>query len=724
MADPVALTVPDELLSDVQASRVYLRETWDADWEEVDFLDALSFGWEANPSVSTANLRWDYGAVMQRGANEYAVVEKLDRLNHWIKIEVDRPQEGYTPLKWYGHVEEDARNLEGKEVTMPGGGDPLESGEQPLLAYGLESVLDRQKITRCTWMDESGIERELGHAIAFNREDQVDAQGNRSTAKGSRGTYVFSGNLYSDAAKWSTLDILRYLCAYHGPKNDLGNDAIEIKLHPVAELLVPDWDEPVIEWHGRTLKEVFDELLDRRRGFGYTVSIEEEGGELGDDAILITPFTFFDESIDLPSGDTLQPNILQFTVDFQTSTEPETATLRKAASQHYEQVVAIGDRILCCGSISPDDANLVRGWIQDQEDAYNTAASGSYAAKDPTYIKQQRNADARGADHLKRVFRYFDLDPDWDGKVGDGIATAASMDYLFPYDELDLLPQLYSGFYLPDLRFERHLPLTDYDQAPAGQKFTYRPPFVVLKLHDTSLDDDVYERYASVEMLSVAAEVELTGYDDAGRDFCCSMQVQDDAPGVILNVVGEQQHVIAGADFVPLLDAADVAVSKYDWRDNLIVTFAMRADWHLEARWPETIVEVADVVRELRIDVGEKAQGHWIANGTVIGLDDGQLQHQANAEWIRDDRELLENLARIAYEWYGAPRQALTLTLRGIWGELAVGDLVVGIGPEGETEDVRTVVTSVRIDLSDDASEPHRETIETQWAELDVVQFA
>lgn len=720
-----AYDLTPDLLTDANASRVFLREHWSDDWEEVEYLEAAYVGYAASPSVSTAALRWRYGVGMRYAEGEFSQVDKLDKLDHWVKIEIDvDPDPAALPVRWYGHLEEEARQLDGCETDAPGGEeeDRVPSGEQPLVAYGLEALLDRQKLVRCWYQEDAGTEKELGRAMTFNEPNQVEDAGNRRAAKGLREEYLFSGDLYSAAHKWSTIDIARYLLAYHGPVDFLGNDSIQLKLDAGAEWVLPDFDEPVLEMHGRTLKELLDELMDRRRGLSYVVELDEEGGPLGDDAVVIRPFTFLEEPLELPSGNILWGNLLPVELDFDRAQNVEAASIRRSAAQRYEQVIAVGDRVLCCGSAAPLDGTLVAGWLGDDQTAYNAAASTKpgYPPADDLWLRQQRNADARSAESLRRVFRYFNLPVDWDGQVGNGEGGAKHD--LFPYEDLGVNKATESALFVPDLRFHRQLPLKDYDHAPSGQKFCYRPTYVVLKLADEAAYERGATAYEQVENLAAAAEVECTG-DGSGRDWCCSVQLQDDGPGIILNVSGELQHVIAGGQYTPLPDAGEIAVSAFSWQDNLIVTFAIEADWFVSACYPDPVEGESDVVRQLVIDARTLAQLHYVAPGTVIGLDDGQLERHAGG-FVRDDRDLLKDLARLAYEWYGTPRQALSLVVSGIpvaMQTLRVGDLVTKIGADATEEEVRSVITEIRIDLAADAQTPHRTSIETQWAELDVL---
>ena len=142
----------------------------------------------------------------------------------------------------------------------------------------------------------------------------------------------------------------------------------------------------------------------------------------------------------------------------------------------------------------------------------------------------------------------------------------------------------------------------------------------------------------------------------------------------------------------------------------------------IQAQVPAALTGPQDAVRLLVIDAGRRAELHYVAPGTVVDTDDGQLERHAGG-FIRDDRPWLQDLARLAFEWYGRQRQAFTLSYRQASGLFYVGDLITTIGKAATLETVRTVITEVRIELAQSTNDVHRTSIRTQWAELDALQL-
>jgi len=724
MADPIVTSPALRVFA--RWATVYLRAAWSDDWEEQEHLYCSWVQFSAAPTISTAGLEWDYGRGMRQGETAYDTVEPLDPLGgkKWVKIEIDQPARD--PLVWYGRIEEDARAAAG---ALQHDGARVASGRQSLLAYGMEILLQRQQVTSCFWEHEDGREIELGRALPINEPNQADDEGNCSENLGPQGTYIFTGDL-DRASHWTSQDIVDYLLKYHQPVNNLGAVAVPWKLDDGGRQFVPDWDEPQLPLHGKTLKEIFDTLLDRRRLLGYTVEVEEVDDGL--DQCVLRPFTYSEGPIVIPAGGIMPANDQQRSLDFDFAFDIEEAVIKRTASQTYDQVIVRGDRVLCCGTISAQDGTLVPHWSVGQRNAYNQAASAEagYAALELSE-KQRRNAEFRQADSLSRVFSYFGLPDDWDGLVADGEGGTGRD--LFPYGPLEVDDGAISGFWRPGLRLERQLPLrTDHDYSddnipdaiddntPIGQQWEYRRPLVVILLSDTK---DAPYPYCQVERLAATNEIEYTG-DGEGRRFSCSVRMQETAPGLVLRVSGRPQHAIATGNF-SAADDTDDYLGELDWEDNLAATVAVRSDYHVRSVWPAAIAGAEDAVRLLEIDVGRRGQCHYVAPGTIVDLADGRLRHTNEGGLIRDDRDRLEQIARLAFEWYGQQRQALTLAWRTAWiaGKFRIGDLITSIGAGATFERVRTVVTDIRVELAASDDQEHGTRIATQWAELDPMTF-
>jgi len=241
----------------------------------------------------------------------------------------------------------------------------------------------------------------------------------------------------------------------------------------------------------------------------------------------------------------------------------------------------------------------------------------------------------------------------------------------------------------------------------------------VLKLADSASGGT---RYSEIEKIALPSQVELYG-DGTGRTFSASLRMQTDAPGIIVRVSGDYgQHAIASADFVKL--ECDEDPGPFNWRDDLCVTIAMQADWHVEQEYPASIAaNPTDAARIMTIDAGRVAELHYVAPWTIVDLLDGSLVRTLVGGFVRDDRDLLEDLARVAYEWYGSQRQTLDLLYRSAADLCRIGDLITKIGADATEETIRTVVTEITLTLARSTHETHTTQVKTQWAELDPLRL-
>jgi hypothetical protein len=490
---------------------------------------------------------------------------------------------------------------------------------------------------------------------------------------------------------------------------------------------VPDFDKPRKACQGRSTKQVLDELIHRSRLVGYTIQVDTTGDP---DFVEVRPFTFTPDDISY-SGHTIPANASLKALKFDSDSGVHTATLKKSTLNEVDQVVCVGDRVTACFSLSSLDGvgTIVAHWSAAQKTAYDAGASGTigYGALD-IYEQQSLDERTRQLRSVERVYSYFGLPQDWNGFVAE--AT--------PYfEDPDNLGQPLP-FYWPELRFLNHLPLkTDHDYSddkiangtiadstPEGQHWEYQPPIVLIKRPDDG-------QYVFIERVATSVETinEAGGMLEDGTHWSGGVRMQHDAPGFVITVNGAPQHVLAGgSDFVPLsYGGLPELPGGWQWQDHLIATVAAEIDLHAEGRWPVD-PPGTDAVRTLTIDLGDEYQQHYVAPHTVVGLNETGGTVSSSGGFIRDDTDKLQALARLTYEWYGVPKQSLTLSMAYITSKLSVGDLVTTIG-EGDNEvDVNSVVTGVKYELSiqENASGQGscRTTFTLQYTEIDARRFA
>ncbi len=738
---PTAIIPTSRKIQAAEKYSVWTCANWEDEWDEQPFLLVNWCQWSAGPTVNSAELEWSYGIGMRQGEGSISTVDPAELLDLYVKIEIQQFNADGSdgdPLLWYGIIVEPHDNPIGPKID--GDGNRTPRGCQKFLAYGLEHLLDLEPIQSAYVESSVGNVYRLGRGLTFNddyhfrpstgidKKQHTDLPGNRSQQERD-GSYVFAFDC-TQAEVWTPLTVVEYLLNYHTPQNSNGDIAVPFDLDDLCYLYLPDFGRPKIDFSGKTVKNLLDELIDRRRLLGYTVEVSGD-----ESAILVRVFTFTDKDIQAPDGSgTIAANPDQKSLDFDTAPDIAGVFLKESATTLYDQVIAIGARIVCCGTISGQDETLVAHWTDAQQTEYCAGASGqsAYASMDDSQ-KEDANDLARKADHLKRVYSWFGLDlasDGWDGTVLNG-EDGAEANNLFPYDALGLDQNADAAWYLPACRFASSLPLkTDHDYSgsnianqnipdtsPPGQLWTYRPIYVLVKIQDIDGNDLGY-----VEGDKSHIETELLG-NGAGNPVSISAQPQPDAPGVILRASGSAgQHSIAGTDFTSTTGTTEMP-PDLDWNDNLIVTFAMESGQTMLAKYPDPVNSDWDFSRVLRIDVSARCGLHYVAPGTVVRCVAGKLQRTTEGGFIRDDRNLLQQIAAVAWQWYGQPRQSFSFSFRQASGLLSIGDLITQIGSGGTQQTVRSVVTSVKIDFARADGDTHRTTVETQWGELDPLKL-
>ncbi len=190
--------------------------------------------------------------------------------------------------------------------------------------------------------------------------------------------------------------------------------------------------------------------------------------------------------------------------------------------------------------------------------------------------------------------------------------------------------------------------------------------------------------------------------------------MQDNCPGLFIDVHGGPQHIIASAEFSPA-DSDDSSDSDTyaDWKDIRCTIFC-EFDQHCEVKYPsEELTTDSDVVRELIID-----QPHYrldyLAPGTVVGVDKAGAVITTDGGYVRDDRGPMRDIARSAFAWYGQTREAITIVQKNLVCDRQIGELITYIGSATNQVAVNSVITKIVFDLLNGTV-----TVNTQYGELD-----
>lgn len=723
MAD---LGTPSGTFAAHPAATVEIKTNWEDAWLPVSDpthnaphfrCDRVSF--RVGPEIPTAAFSHRYGTGKPEENPAWEDFLRKDWVGRYVRVS------GAGLPTWLGILTADADARAGALINS--GGARVATGQQNFTAYGLELLLRVGDPPQTSFIDDGEPTPdvyEINRVIPFNdgsgRRGDKPYRANASPNADPNGIWMFARELDGTERRWTAKEAIRYLLEHHAPRNIAGDVKVPFKLVDNGCL---DWPLGEVRYDGRLL-DTINAIIDRRRGIGWYLDIDTAPTP---DEMQIVCFSWTDTDIEEPAGTTiLKANPSQHNLDFDLAFNVREATVTTNAIQRYDKVVVKGARRGSVCTLGLGDA-LEADWSSSEQLEYEAAASGEtgYAALS-SEEKAARNADWRATDKYRRVFSSFRIVDNW-----DGITDCGGPDLAWPPASPDrtVFPDLDANgdptetsaqFWKDGLRIAKYIPLfqgVEYNLTidPPAKPADFLPPIAVIKTHVAQSDD----RFQHVERLDIAAETAF-----AGRSvrWTANVDVRDDAPAILIDVIGGQQHYIGGPQFAAIDVDDEVPQDQLLDYFDLKCTVYLLMDEHVEATYPAAPVS-GDVARVLRLH-DPNAHLDWMPEGTIVALENGlRMRSFADPQngsdkgiWLRDDRERLKQLARIAWEWYGQLRKTLSLSYRSLTPVLKVGDFITSVGAAETAEVIRTVVTGIDYDLSSGHTK-----LQTQFANLDVL---
>lgn len=701
--------VPD-VRRDVTPQAVYWRERWDEEWVYVPDLWCQQAVWNCAPATSTAQLRYRYGDSLRPFWQQFAIqFRERNRLRRYVKVEfvtLPTDEEDFTAVTryWYGFIDIELDELDAPFFRLTEDGERVvyATGKNHFTCFGLEALLDQGWVDRSFLWDDPN-EVEVGRGLTFNIDvaHQHGHLGNRSSALGSKGTYLFH-NEKTGGALWTTKQIADYLLAYCTPRDHNDDQVLKFKLKDDDSAL-PDWDGPLLKPAGRTTREALNSLIARQRLLSWRIEVELTEDGIGGE-IYVRPFTFSTEDFDVEQGQTIRANPDQIILAFERD-RSAVASLKRTSSDQADVVIVIGALRTSMATFSFFEETLAIGWPLPLEVLFEQAASTApeYPPASEVNARMTANEYARKADKFAPVYARFVWSDTRGLYVGTGTGSLADQ-VLTPSDEnpddpVPIAPE--------DHRFLPELPLLagyDYsgtkieDDDPTEHGPTPHKHLQPIVLFPRS--GDVYlETWRKAESAGIVGDHEFANADEA--DLWSAHCHVDHTDGALwVTVTNCPQEWIARTDHTRLGDDMEALA---DFR-QMLVTAAVPWSKHVEERYPEEAPFGRDHVRIMQIDAGDDYRLDYVVPGTVVALDPGtgELIRSESGGFVRDDRGELRKIARLAYAWYGEVRRALSFQTTHINNQLEVGDLIVSIGDpefEGDThvDDVNSAITQVRI---------------------------
>lgn len=762
MATAIDLTLAS-LTAYAPAQRVYTKHAWRDDWTVVPYLHCTSAQRSCAPDIGQAHFLWRYGRGMQAGGAAFydwprltyctpsqTVDVSAGRLGRFVKVEFDVIDSGSTVTRtWFGYLLDSDEMLEGCLNLPPiddQTDDPIRipSGTQRLVGYELSWLLTEINVDSAVVATTADVLDRVAYPIGFNmhkggpRDSGAFEVKNRSANRypNVQGeSYVFSHTLDpATAERWTTYDIVEYLLTWHSPLGmDRNTDAEHTTAVPfrIDQSGVHDdilrWEFPRLNCENRTVWDCITQVIDRRRSQGFYVDVDTASTP---NAVVLYPFPYNAEPLTVTNpatGDliTIPANDNLRTLDIDNNHFAD-SKIRRSASAKYDEVLVRGGRrrsVFMANEDGSFNAPLVADWSGAEQTAYNTGASGAGDYPDRVSLRVIRNKQVRTDDSLARVYRYFKIDDEWNFKVAS--------DYVMPlvYENGTVDYTRSEPMWQPGLRFLRHLPMFkgwDYSTDAAnptdgtgGAPLEYQESFLVFLMPP---DGTGNAKYSYGHDLSESLRILAMAYQ--GPAFNVSIRPQDQGLGIVCDVSGDAQHMIASDEFTPLADAGDED-GHFDWKDDMYAVVCMEADCYCQAIWPPDLpyTDSGLLKRRLVLDAGDGYRLDYLVPGTVLRLDDGEDVFNPDGGFIRDDRADLLAMAEVAYEWYSRERVAIDLTIRALATGFSLGHLITTFGANETEETLNSVVTSIVWHLGSDPSDQPHTIIHTNYAELDPGSF-
>lgn len=729
-----------------QTVTVSTKSAWTDRWTPQPFLRPLEAIVTVSPSISSARLVYTYGTVKRESADAYAQGNPLECLGYYVKIEIFAPV--YQPGRrnpnpplgiWIGQIVDDQR--------APHGGAEVadKAGDQVLTALGLEHLLRGVPIDASVVLDRnltgtlfvSEVKNVRTEFVFNQRQPGGGRSGNRGRAEG-LDTPIFTTERWP-ANDWAVPDMLQYvLTQFVNAVRDPEAPQFKLGTVPVGFERI----KPVYSPFGKTALEVFNELLDRRRGLGWYVDVGDAdpvtNGEAGSTTHPFMEIHLFSASERLRTvGDGADAFVLPANPNKITrfyATEPRVAdiSIGESAVTRYATVRLIGAPVRVMFTVSYADGTLEPGWSyvgEEQNEEQNYLDGGVFTVPGYGGLSLTRRAEAndrirRESEALRRVYRQHRVPADWNWKVGYS-ANGGGMYAVVPSP--DKLPGpsrlVMDRPTSPDQTNANKRPLRTLPLLVGGD-YTVSPPTFsevtgefVEALVICLVDAGGSLMYRDVTRL----------LDPRGQWPEIRVRMLEDGIGFELDVDGNHMpHDLALNDsYWPSTPAALAAAGtqpslslprpqrSLDY-NTLLATLSVDSDTR-----PVVELNLTGDENQATLTIEFPFYGFWYAAPhTVVGVhDSGDLKyiHSANRV-LRDDMPTLRLIAAFIEDWYSQVRRTLDLTIRS-YEYMPVGAMLMAVNVGARSMQMNTIITAVAWDFS------RRTTrIQSAYEELDVAR--
>lgn len=637
-----------------------------------------------NQGLSEAVLRYECGEISFEGG-QFVPIAPLSIDRTWVRITITTDdttlvggelQPDPKTIHWAGIIvrtEEDNRASTGGVRLIT----------QRFTAFGMEWLMARRQIITSEVLPAGQIK----HGLTFNSHSNEKI--GRQTVKGNK--HKDSNSVFADsdedAEAWTGDAIVDYL--------ELTAFPLGLWSWTTENLGLLVWLKPVVPCHGRSLMDILKSIASPRRGLDSYISYTPGANEFDFGLFTYRVESMFPSDTVLPSGVTVLAN--DNIVNIVASTHRDSFTkIHTNSSRRYDKVVALGARIGGIGSFSIADNSIDEGWSTDDQDGYKTGDPNVDPNDDLS--RQRDEHDRFRRQKFPDVFTRFEVRLNWNGQVGDG--EGGDSNSLFPNQSLHVY----------EMRFASYLPLKvgwDYQSiepvptlsAPSVDEF--RKPVSIFKITG--------DRWEFGDQLGDVID-ETEGIN--GYDFSCHTRPLDKRFGMLVRPT-TVPHVLAALVSEPIAEDTSDHQPTLDFKKMIITAYTQSHDY-VSAEFPDDPTELISVEHTHYLRLGDTAFLDFLPAGTVVDVLGGQLVRSQSDMYVRDDREYLADVARVAWQWYGFNRTASQLRYRQVTGNVLLGWMI------GELDDVtaNAIVTSILWDFQKQTTEIFTHFSEPDFAEL------
>lgn len=709
-------------------------------WVTVPRLRVRNLRWSVQPhaGVSSAELEYEYGRISIDGApyedfeplgEEISILSTLNPyiasggsnevLQHAFRILMLNDITGQVDNLWCGFciavTEKNTKQPRPPETTF----DTTERyGTQILSLAGPEWLLTRKQVTTSRVLnDVTGSLFTNKVAIPFNMAEgrvsrgSADQFANRSSTGN---TFTTSRELF-DVAKplqeavvvWTGENVADYMHANHLPTTLDLDPTPSPAVSPTFTWAIDNEEvlatfEPQFEYHGETVKLILDKLADPRRFLNYAIDYSEGASDVEFGTFTIRFNSASGNLLSLPNGTDIPAN--PNTVELNTSgTIGGRLQQTQDSLQEVSQVIVQGARLgyVTTRFVGVEDDMLLPGWDPlEEEQPYKEGAAATMTPTEWTNILDTDYDRALKMNDLLRRQQY--------GNVYTRFVCPVDFD--FSLNDFSSEPQ-----YVPGLRWSRTLPLKegwDYSVDPpvakpgASQQPEYRTTFAVYAFDNAN----GLTTYAYHNTLSAALRQDAA----IGKPSNVVLRPLEDTFGISLVPDRMPPHWQA-KDESGIADTNPDEVPAIDYRAALFTGY-FQEDAFVEGVWPATTNDTVNA-STLVIRLGDTAFFDVLMPETVVDIESKGtdqvtelVESPGFATILRDDRNKLQDIAKLAYQWYGQRRYAYAVSYAQIVRDVKPGYVADVI--DGQSTDV--VITEIAWDFDN-----RQTSIATAFAEPD-----